>query len=109
MTATVTMSRLSTQYVLVPVQAIVAGEAIDPTAFPVQFAFTPIGGEPADLDWHDGSWQDGTTNGLYLAQVLIGPENGGLALAPALYQIWIQVTGNPEVPVLQPGLLQILQ
>lgn len=107
MTATVTMSKLSTQYVLIPVQAIVAGEAINPTAFPVQFAFTPIGTNPSA--WTAGSWQDGTTNGLYMAQCLVGPENGGLVLTPALYEIWLQVTGNPEVPVLQPGLLQIVQ
>jgi hypothetical protein len=107
MTATLTMSSLSTQYVLVPVTVIIAGESVDPTAYPVQFAFTPIGTSPSA--WTDGSWQDAPTNGLWMAQCLVGPENGGLVLAPALYEIWIQVTGNPEVPVLQPGLLQVLQ
>jgi hypothetical protein len=108
MTATVTMSRLSTQYVLIPVQATVAGEAISPAGFPVAFQFAPVGTTPTG-SWTAGSWQDGTTNGFYMAQCLIGPENGGLVLAPALYAIWIQITGNPEVPVLQPGLLQVVQ
>lgn len=107
MTATVTMSSLSTQYVLVPVQAIVAGQSMNPTTYTVQFAFTAIGADP--VSWLTGSWQAGTTNGLYMAQCLIGPLNGGHVLAPATYAIWIQITGNPEVPVLQPGLLTIVQ
>lgn len=100
------MSVLSTEYVLIPVQALVDGLSTDPTIYPVQFAFTAIGVDPDLSDWVNGSWQAGTTNGLYMAQCLVGPT-GTITLTPGLWSIWIQITGNPEVPVLQPGLLQI--
>jgi hypothetical protein len=103
----ITMSSLSTQYVLVPVTSLVAGQSVSPVADEVQFAFAPVGSDPSA--WTPGSWQDGTTNGLYVAQCLIGPANGGLVLAPGLYEIWVKVTDDPEVPVLQAGLLQVLQ
>lgn len=103
------MSVLSTEYLLIPVQALIAGVATDPTIYPVDFAFTAIGVEPVDADWVTGTWQNGTTNGLYMAQCLIGPAAGmaGTSLTPGLWAIWIRVTSNPEIPVLQPGILQI--
>jgi hypothetical protein len=107
MTAILDLSVLSTEYVLIPVQALVDGVATDPTIYPVQFAFTAIGVDPSGLDWVDAGWQGGTTNGLYIAQCLVGPA-GTITLTPGLWAIWIKVTSNPEIPVMQPGLLQIV-
>lgn len=106
MTAILPISVLSTEYVSIPVQALVDGQSIDPTIYPVQFAFRPIGVNPHDADWRDGTWQAGMTNGLHMAQCLVGPAST-VPLAPGMWAIWIKITSMPEIPVLQPGILQI--
>ena len=105
---TVTQSVLSTQYVQVQVTARSAS-GYDPTGDTVQFAFTPLTypqTQPGSGDWHAGSWA--TFPGpAYWAQCLAGPANGGISLAVGTYQVWVKITDNPEVPVLQPFLLEI--
>jgi hypothetical protein len=81
----------------------------DPTSFPVQFAFTLESypeTQPGDDDWLTASWSVGP-GPQYWAQCLVGPANGGTVLAVGLYQVWVKVTGSPEVPVLQQVYLQI--
>ena len=107
--ASYSQSVLSTQYVQIPVTAFgTAGTVYNPTGDTVQFAFTPATypvTEPSA--WLSGSWV--TFPGpAYWAQCLTGP---GTAAATALtigtWQVWVKITDNPEVPVLQPSLLTI--
>jgi hypothetical protein len=105
--ASVTKSRLDTRFVQVPVQAVIGGESYDPTADTVQLAFMAGWALPGSGDWHTGSWTGSTAPGTYLAQCLVGPANGGIDLAPGTYDIWVQITDNPEVPVISTGTLVI--
>lgn len=107
-TATVSLSVLSTEYVQIPVSALVDGAATNPTADTVQFAFKQIGVDPAGGDWLTGSWAStSSVNGFYYAQVLVGPAGAGNVLPVGTYAIWLKVIDNPEVPVRSPGILQI--
>ena len=101
----ITISVLSTQYIQIPVTATLDGASYDPTGDMVSFAFTTIGASPGPGDWNGGRWV--TSNG-YLAQILIGPRNYGVALPVGTYQIWVSVTDNPEGFVRQADLLQIV-
>lgn len=103
----VRMSRLSTQYVQVPVEAVVGGSAYDPTSDTVQMAFMAGWSLPQTPDWKSASWSDSTAPGIWLAQCLVGPANGGEDLEPGTYAIWVQITDHPEIPVLNPGSLVI--
>jgi hypothetical protein len=108
---TLAQSSLSTQYVQVLVQ-VTSTNGYNPTSDEVSFAFTNAGAfpavQPGDDDWTAGSWA--TYPGpLYYAQVLVGPENDGIALSQGRWQAWLQISGGyPEVPVLQPFVLQIV-
>lgn len=104
---TVRMSRLSTQYVQVPVEAIVNGSAYNPTADTVQMAFMAGWALPGNTDWLTASWSDSTAPGIWLAQCLVGPANSGKNLEPGTYAIWVRITDHPEVPVFTPGSLVI--
>ena len=92
----------------IPVTVTSPPVAYDPTGDTVQFAFTPLGYPvTSPTAWVSGSWV--TFPGpAYWAQCLIGP---GTAAATALtigtWQVWLQISDNPEVPVLQPTLLTI--
>lgn len=102
-------SALSTRYCQVPVfVAAPGGGAYNPSGDVVQMAFmpNPPNDNPAIDDWHTGSWVAGTNNG-WLAQVLVGPSNGGVPLAEGVYTVWVQVVDNPEVPVEPVGTLTI--
>jgi hypothetical protein len=96
---------VSTQYVSVDITAAAGGMGINPTSFPVNFAFIAGPTEPQDSDWIAGSWA--SINSPYVAQILVGPGAGGLNLAKATYQIWVQVDAAPQVPVIQIGTLVI--
>lgn len=100
-------SSLSTEYVPVDVKATVHGAPYDPSADAVAFAFmTNSSATPSSGDWHAGSWD---TIGLnrWVAQCLVGPGTGGVALSTGTYWIWVKVTDDPEVPVEQVGQLVI--
>ena len=103
------MSVLSTQDYIVPVVTL-GPNAPDPLADVLQFAFKPLGTDPGPSDWFGSptaSWVPETLNGQYLAQCLIGPANGGVALAIGSYVVWLKVVDNPEIPVFQAGVLNI--
>src|SRR6185312_4441427 len=103
------MSRLSTQYYLVPVAATTSGASYNPTADSVQFAFMPQATQvPGNTDWVAGSWQTVPTSLLYpyAAQCLVGPSgttNPGIGT----YYVYVKISDDPEVPVLIAGQLQI--
>lgn len=99
----------SLQWVQIPVtMTTFSGTAGNPTADPVAFSFTPVTYPvTSPTVWVPGTWA--TFPGpAYRAACLVGP---GTAAATALtigsWQLWLRVTDNPEVPVLQPSLLQI--
>lgn len=103
---TVSQSSLSTDYVQIQ---ITTTSGADPTGNAVQFAFILSSYpevQPTLTDWHTGSWI--TLPGpAYWAQCLVGPANGGVNLAIGRYLVWLKITANPEVPVLQQVFLEI--
>lgn len=71
----------------------------DPTADTVEFAF-PNQHEPPST-WIAGDWVAGTT---YDARIVVRGSNAAagsddVALAPGVYDCWVRVTDNPEIPV----------
>jgi hypothetical protein len=101
-----TQSVQSTNYI----QALVTTKyptTYNPTADTVQFAFTPATYPmTSPTSWATGTWV--TFPGpAYWAQTLVGPMNGGTALSLGAYQVWLRITDNPEVPVLQSCMLTI--
>lgn len=107
--STLTISHLSTEYVLIPLQVIKTSLPYNPTGDIVQFAFMPNAvQQPTVSDWVNGSWETVTTNIIYPynAKCLIGPS-GSTALTQGDYVIFVKITDNPEVPVLTCGQLEI--
>jgi len=102
-----TISSLSTVFIQIPVRAFMEGQPYNPTGDDVAMAFTTGWTDPGSGDWHTASWTTGELGETYLAQLLVGPGAGGLALGVGTYSIWLKVTDNPEVPVMQPGQLTI--
>lgn len=103
------ISHLSTEYVLVPVQATKSGASYDPTSDPVQFAFMPNNvQQPVTDDWVNGSWDTDSANIIYpySAKCLVGPS-GDIFLAQGSYVIYVQIFDNPETPVLTGGILVV--
>jgi len=103
------ISQLSTQYILIPVAAARNGNAYNPTADTVQFAFMPQATQvPGSGNWVAGVWETDSSNLIYPygAKCLVGPAgitNPGIGT----YVIYIKITDNPEIPVLIAGQLQI--
>lgn len=102
---TMQIAVVSTEFVTADITAMAGGIGINPTGFPVQFAFTQNGAEPLSGDWHNGQWA--SVNPPYVAQILVGPANGGLVLAKGFYQIWVKVITSSQVPVISVGTLII--
>lgn len=107
---TLTQSVLSTQNVQTLVQ-VTSTNGYNPTSDTVSFAFTNASAFPAqspgDGDWDAGTWV--TYPGpLYYAEILVGPANGGIVLTQGRWQCWVRIVDFPEVPVLQPFVLQIV-
>jgi hypothetical protein len=103
------ISQLSTQYVLIPVKATMAGQPYNPTSDTVQFAFAPTPAYvPQSGDWKSGSWQTDSSNILYpySARCLVGPS-GTVTLGIGTYIIYVRISDNPEIPVLICGQLQV--
>jgi hypothetical protein len=103
---TVTISSLSTVYVQVPVRCFRQGTEYNPTADPVAMAFKAGWANPGSGDWNAASWDTGEYGVTYLAQCLVGPS-GTVTLGVGTWSIWTKVTDDPEVPVMQPGLLVV--
>lgn len=95
-----------TEYVRVKVTARDDDGPIDPTIFPVEFAFIPDGGPPVTEDWVVGEWYD-DNSGIYYARILIGPNDLDLD-SPTDYEVWISVNTGLEHPARRAGDLTIL-
>ena len=102
-----TISSLSTVYIQIPVRAFIEGVPYNPTAAPVSMAFLQGWDDPGSGDWKTASWSTGEYGATYLAQCLVGPGTGGLALGVGTYSIWVRIQVTPEIPVMQPGQLTI--
>ena len=105
----VQMSRLSLQFLTVPVSAQKAGMPYNPTGDVVQFAFVDgVGSVPTSGMWISGNWVTMPNyNYPYAAQCLVGP-GGSTAPTAGLYTVWMQIFDSPEVPVLIAGQLQVV-
>ncbi len=98
----------SLEYVSCAVSGKVAGELVDVSLDTVAFAFTQGSDDPSTF--YAGSWEvdETTTPTTYTALCLVGP-GGAVTLTAGNWSVWVKVTDNPEVPILQvPGLLTIL-
>jgi hypothetical protein len=102
------ISSLSTAYVLSDVGAKISGANIDPTGDTVQMAFVPGSRNPEAGDWKTSSWETNTltTPDTYSARCLVGPA-GAVELVPGIYSVWVKVTDSPEVVVRNVGSLQV--
>lgn len=108
----ITRSVLDTEYLAYAEQVLVSGLPINPVADVVQFAFmpNPANANPGTTDWHSGQWYTtglGGTN-AYFAEILVGPGAGGVALAVGLWNVWVKILDNPQVPVRLVDTLQIV-
>lgn len=95
----------STQFVVADITTMAGGMSFNPTSCTVNFAFISGPTQPQQQDWIAGSWV--AESYPYVAQVLVGPNNGGLTLSQGSYQIWVQVISSPQVPVMQVGTIEI--
>lgn len=105
----VSISHLSLEDILIPVSVTKNGAAYNPTSDTVQFAYMPTPtGVPGSGNWVTGSWQTNSSNILYpySAVCLTGP-GGTVNPGIGTYIIYIEITDNPEVPVLIGGQLEI--
>jgi hypothetical protein len=104
-----TLSRLSTEYILIPVAATNAGKPYNPGADTVQFAFMPNAvQQPSSGDWVSGSWETVSTNFIYPynAKCLVGPA-GNTVLTTGQYVVYLKITDSPEIPVTVCGQLVV--
>lgn len=93
---------LSKQYVIIPIEGKDDNGVIDPTPFPVEFAFLPQDEIPAvSTIWYAAEWftevRDFLPN-IYKAKVLIGPS-GQVALTAGSWDVWVRVTHTLETPI----------
>lgn len=105
--STLTISHLSTEYILIPISVTKAGDPFNPTSDEVQFAFMPNPvQQPGMSDWVTGEWDTDTSNIIYPynAKCLVGPT-GTITLGTGAYSIYVKVFDDPETPVLVAGQL----
>jgi hypothetical protein len=104
------INHLSLQYLGIPVKATtLAGAPYNPTALPVAMAFMPQATQsPSSPDWQAAIWSAVPSNVLYpyAAYCLIGP-GGTITLTTGTYVIYLKITGDPEIPVIYAGQLEI--
>ncbi len=99
------ISTLSTEFVYVTMLT-----SLDPTTFPVWFAFTADTAVPEDSDWVSGSWETtrlGIDGYVTVAKALVGPS-GGLVLAAGPWVVWIKVVAGSETPIKSCGTIRIV-
>lgn len=100
-----TMTAVSTEYVIANITELVGLLNVgNPTGFTVQFAFVSTNTAPT-TQWVNGAWA--TSSSPYIAQILVGPANGGIVLAKGTYGIWVQIVTPSQVPAIEIGTLTI--
>ena len=97
------MQSVSSELLVVPVMASLAGAAVDPSGATVEFAFVAIGALPADSDWLAGAWQTYSAYGL--TRYVAAYEVSGFAAGE--YDVWLRITDSSIVPVDYLGRLEI--
>lgn len=98
------VSALSTQYIPAQVSATKAGVSYNPTSDAVFMAFKQGNVQPSAGDWVAGVWD--TAGTAYYALCLVGPS-GGITLTAGVWNVWVKVTDNPEIPVFLAGQIQV--
>ncbi len=106
----VTQLASSLAYVDVSITATApSGYPYNPSADAVHFAFinqvSPR--DPVSGDFVPGVWGGPLIGSKINASCLVGP-GGAITLAAGTYQIYVKITDNPEVPVLQSDILTII-
>lgn len=111
---TLTQAASSTELVQFQVAATLDGAAYNPTSDAVAVAFVPVTSPlpsapaPGSGLWNAASWEtDSGYSVTYWASVLIGPENGGIALTAGAYIAFVKITDSPAVPI-RPGAFLII-
>ena len=102
----ITLSQLagSTEPMQFSIAAIDAeGNPYNPASDPVAVAFPAVTSPPVPFDagaatWHPASWAI-AAGPVYWVTILVGPANGGVALAAGSYVAMVRITDNPAVPV----------
>jgi hypothetical protein len=90
-----------------------AGTLIDPTVgpLPVKMAFPLSSGNtnaPAQpVTWYTASWLNGTTIKGWVAQCLVGPSGVVTLAAGNDYDVWSQIQGAPEIPMVFVGVQHV--
>jgi hypothetical protein len=82
------LSALTSEYLAVRVM--LDDDAIDPTGWDIEAAWTAAGAEPVEGDWAAASWEAG------------GPPYRALVLADkaaGTYRLWVRVFAPTETPV----------
>ena len=104
-----TINSLSTDYVQIDVTAaLTSGQLVNPSVDDISVAFMPSSsGLPAVSDWNAAVWVNPSGPAPYLAQLLIGPDNGGVPVASGVYKIYVQLVDFPQVLVQLVGLLYV--
>lgn len=99
----------SLQFIKARITASVAGAVVDPTQDAVKVAFVTSGVTPQTADFHTGSWETDAVSSpkQYYAMCLVGPT-GTVQLTAGLYHMWVQITDNPETPVLWAGIVKVV-
>jgi hypothetical protein len=59
---------------------------------------------PASLTFYAATWD--TASSAYYALCLVGP-GGTTTLTAGIWTVWVQVTDNPEIPVINAGQIQM--
>lgn len=77
----ITMPLGSTEYIAVPVRAVVGGQPVDPT---VQMVVLPLGTDPTEDDWLPAEWVDGHIRMLYTPT------------ARGRFRAWVRLLDLPE-------------
>jgi hypothetical protein len=90
------MNTNSTEYLNVTLSA-----DHDISADPVAFSIVSKGSEPGPV------WTSASVYTAGVAKLLVGPASPYGQLTAGIYDIYVKITDNPEVPVLLAGQLRI--
>ena len=98
-------STMPTQFAVNAIDA--EGNSYNPTGDTVAVAFALVTSPPTTFDpgtatWNAATWSTtpGNPNPVFWVNVLIGPANGGIALAAGSYVAYTKITDDPAVPIL---------
>ena len=84
------------------------GTVVNPSSFPVSFAFLDAGAVPtAGTTWTLGSWDESGAG--FTARILVGPANlnGQVTLSAGDYNAFVKIAASPETIILPIGPVTI--